>query len=527
MIKSMEGSHFVFEPTVSTAAISEGFENLTPRQIVARLDEYIVGQAEAKRAVAVAIRNRLRRLRVDPELRDEIIPKNLILMGPTGVGKTEIARRMALLLRAPFIKVEATKFTEVGYVGRDVDSIIRDLAEVSVRMVRQERLDAISATLLGRVVDRLVDYMQPLPKKSAARRVTPESAADPAADAAGTVWLPEESRDRLGFTKPSPVPATESDPLEQVKRIREKLRKDLRTDKLDAQSVTIEAVEKSNRMMQVFTSQGLEEMGMDLQNLFEGMGDKRAKKKKTTVGEAKRLLMAEEADRALDMEAVIREAIERVELAGIVFIDEIDKIAHRETQAGHGGPDVSREGVQRDLLPLVEGTAVVTKYGPVRTQHILFVAAGAFHVSKPADLIPEFQGRFPLRVELQPLSEGDFTRILQEPKNSLLRQYTALLATEGVRLQFTDDAIEALSRHATQANRQAQNIGARRLHTVLEKVLEDVSFDAPYAPAVEGTAAGDGEPAAETAQTIVIDAAYVNARLAELFKDKDVAQYIL
>ncbi|MCC7479060.1 ATP-dependent protease ATPase subunit HslU [bacterium] len=503
---------------------SGNFEQLTPREIVARLDEYIVGQSEAKRSVAIAIRNRLRRLRVGDELRDEIIPKNLILIGPTGVGKTEIARRMALLLRAPFIKVEATKFTEVGYVGRDVDSIVRDLTENSVRLVRQERMEGLRDTLMGKVIERLVDYMQPLPGRSK---------RSPHADLEA-----EERRLR-----------EEEERMEQVKRIREKLRRDLRGDRIDGQSVTIDAVERGQKMMQVFTSQGLEEMGMDLQNLFDGMGDKKPKRKKTTVGEAKRLLLAEEAERALDMESVVQEAVQRVEVAGIVFIDEMDKIAHRE--GAGSGPDVSREGVQRDLLPLVEGTSVVTKYGPVRTQHVLFVAAGAFHVSKVSDLIPELQGRFPLRVELQSLSEEDFGRILREPRNSLIRQYKALLATEGVDLDFTDEALSAMARHASRANSQSQNIGARRLHTVLERVLEDVSFDAPYEEAPAPVPAAAPGPAPEPAGTalipadspasngsapadppaamrhVLIDADYVNSRLEELFKDKDVAQYIL
>ena len=566
---------------------SQRFEELTPRQIVARLDEYIVGQDAAKRAIAVAIRNRLRRLRVEGELRDEIIPKNLILIGPTGVGKTEIARRMALLLKAPFIKVEASKFTEVGYVGRDVESIIRELTEHAVRLVRQERLEGLRDTLLGRVADRLVDYLHPLPAR-------PKHRVSVAEDEAEARQIEQEEEN-----------------FEQLKRIRLRTRQQLLHGELDNEPVTIDAAERSQKMMQVFTSQGLEEMGMDLQNIFDSMGDKPLRKKRVTVGEAKRLLMAEEADHAVDMDAVMREAIERVELAGIVFIDEVDKIAHREGQGGHG-PDVSREGVQRDILPLVEGTTVITKYGPVRTAHILFIAAGAFHVTKVSDLIPEFQGRFPLRVELTSLSEQDFRRILCEPRNSLIKQYSALLATEGVELKFTDEAIDALARYATAANSMAQNIGARRLHTVMEKLLEDVSYDAPYeegvrlqgtgdnktgSGAVTGAGSAGGSPAAAgpsavaqaavpassqtsgsynaepsaggagsaagsaasssgggsmppsavaqasllasaagqhggsphqgAARSIVIDAAYVDARLAELVKDKDTAGYIL
>jgi ATP-dependent HslUV protease ATP-binding subunit HslU len=457
-----------------TATAAERFEDLTPREIVRRLDEYIVGQEAAKRAVAVAIRNRLRRLRVDDALRDEIIPKNLILIGPTGVGKTEIARRMAVLLRAPFIKVEATKFTEVGYVGRDVDSIIRELMETAVRMVRQERLDNLQDTLVGRVVDRLVDSLQPLPSKPGSRR----SGKAPASETA------EEREARQARERA--LRQQEDEQFEQVQRIRARLRERIRKGDADDELVTIEAQQSGNRMMQVFTSQGLEEMGMDLQNMLEGINERPKKKKRVTVGEARRLLLQEEADKAVDMDAVVREAVERVELAGIVFLDEIDKIAHREGQGGHGGPDVSREGVQRDILPLVEGTSVVTKYGSVRTQHILFVAAGAFHVSKVSDLIPELQGRFPLRVELEALSEADFCRILREPKNSLLRQYTALLATEGVELEFTDGAIDAMARIATAANQATQNIGARRLHTVIEKLLEDISFDAPYSQTPAG-----------------------------------------
>jgi ATP-dependent HslUV protease ATP-binding subunit HslU len=545
----------------SGKAAATSFEDLTPREIVRRLDEYIVGQSAAKKAVAVAIRNRLRRLRVDDELRDEIIPKNLILIGPTGVGKTEIARRISTLLKAPFIKVEATKFTEVGYVGRDVDSIIRELTENAVRLVRAERLDSIQDTLIGRVVDRLVDTLQPLPSRPGGRK-TPRNIAGEE---------PEDREKRLEADRQKQ--AKDDEQFEQVQRIRTKLRERVRKGEMDDQLITIETSQNGQRMMQVFTSQGLEELGMDLQNMLEGVNERPRKKRRITVGEARRLLLQEEADKAIDMDAVVRESIERVEIGGIVFLDEIDKIAHREHEGGSGGPDVSREGVQRDILPLVEGTTVVTKYGPVRTQHVLFIAAGAFHVSKVSDLIPELQGRFPLRVELEALSEGDFVRILREPKNSLLKQYTALLASDGVALEFSDDAVEAMAHIATAANRAAQNIGARRLHTVIEKLLEDISFAAPYenAPqpkeatmqATNGTPSpdeaataletasirttqddrggsgpaddsavggGEGEPAKAppTPMTkILIDGKFVEEKLGELAKEKDVAEYIL
>ncbi len=489
---------------MAKAKPSNRFEDLTPKEIVLRLNEYIVGQMAAKRAIAVAIRNRLRRLRTPDDLRDEIIPKNLILMGPTGVGKTEIARRISKLLKAPFSKVEATKFTEVGYVGRDVDSIIRDLAEISVRMVRQEKMDGLKDTLMGRVVDRLVDLIQPKPgkPKRVVRRVDEDE---------------EDYQARV---------EKQEKRFEQVTRIREKTRDRLRKGEMDNEKITIEAPEGGQKIMQVFSSQGMEEMGMDLQGMLDNIGGpKKTKKKKTTVGEAKRHLMSEEADRAIDMDNVVNEAVERVELAGIVFIDEIDKIAHREGQTSQGGPDVSREGVQRDILPLVEGTTVITKYGPVRTHHILFIAAGAFHVSKVGDLIPEFQGRFPLRVELDSLSEEDFGRILREPKNSLIKQYCALLDTDGVVLDFEDNAIDEMAKLATKANQQSQNIGARRLHTVMEKLLEDISFDAPYSQASElppnASRNGDGTLA------IKITADYVTGRLADLVADKDVAGYIL
>jgi ATP-dependent HslUV protease ATP-binding subunit HslU len=432
--------------------------DLTPREIVAELDRYIVGQGAAKRAVAIALRNRWRRFRLSPELRDEVMPKNIILVGPTGVGKTEIARRLAKLAGAPFVKVEASKFTEVGYVGKDVDSMIRDLVEHGMQLVRDERRNEVQAKAEELAEDRLLDLLTPGGRDST----------------------------------------------------REKLRGMLRAGGLDERSVEVEVQERAAPTMQIFGSQGMEEMGMNLQEMMGSLPfGKKTKKRKMSVPEARRVLAAEEADKLVDKDSVIREALERVQSSGIVFIDEIDKVALPQGQSH--GPDVSRGGVQRDLLPLVEGATVNTKYGPVKTDHVLFIAAGAFHVAKVSDLLPELQGRFPIRVELEALTQADLTRILSEPKNALTKQYTALLGAEGIELVFEQSGVEELSRIAQDMNTRAQNIGARRLHTVLEKVLEDVSFDAPD----------------RSDKLLKVDAGYVREKLDKVLKDEDLSRYIL
>ena len=450
-------------------------KSFTPREIVSELDKYIVGQHEAKRAVAIALRNRWRRQQVDPELRDEIAPKNIIMIGPTGVGKTEISRRLAKLAEAPFIKVEASKFTEVGYVGRDVESIIRDLTELSVKMVKDEERVKVQIKAREMAEERLLDALLP-----------PATA--------------------------SPLRPPDEDHLTKDRELqtstRQKFRKLFREGKLDDRTVEIESTEQKMPSVEIFSAAGVEEMGMDLKDIFSNIMPKKTKRRKVKVPEAFEQLIQEEAQRLIDMDRVIKEAVERVEQSGIVFIDEIDKIAGR--QSGQG-PDVSREGVQRDLLPIVEGSTVNTKYGMVKTDHILFVASGAFHIAKPSDLIPEFQGRFPIRVELQSLGVDDFIRILTEPENSLTRQYRALLQTEGMKIEFTDDAIKEIADIATDVNERMENIGARRLHTVMEKMLDQISFDAPDMPEKE----------------IVIDAAYVSERLSEILKDEDLSRYIL
>jgi ATP-dependent HslUV protease ATP-binding subunit HslU len=454
--------------------------NFTPREIVSELDRDIVGQT-AKRAVAIALRNRWRRQQVDPALRDEITPKNIILIGPTGVGKTEIARRLARLAQAPFVKVEASKFTEVGYVGRDVESMIRDLVEAAISLVREEETARVRGRAKEAAEDRLVEILS------------------------GPAPAPATPRAPFGFQPPPPPPSRLTEPE------REKLRAQLRAGTLDDRTVEVEVADSPMAFMRNFTGQGMEEIGVNLQDLFKNMpGANRTKTRRVKVPEALTLLEQEEAQKLVDNDRVTREALARAESAGIVFIDEIDKIARREG-AQSGGPDVSREGVQRDILPIVEGSTVTTKYGPVKTDHILFIAAGAFHVSKPSDLIPELQGRFPIRVELTPLGGDDLVRILKEPKSSLLRQYTALLATEGVRLHFADEAIVEVARIAQAVNERTQNIGARRLHTVLERLLDEVSFGA----------AEQGE------RDVTIDARYVRERLAEIVQDEDLSQYIL
>jgi len=451
---------------------------MTPREIVSELDRYIVGQRAAKRAVAVAMRNRWRRLQVPEELRDEIAPKNIIMIGPTGVGKTEISRRLAKLAQAPFLKVEASKFTEVGYVGRDVESMIRDIADLAIKMVKDEEQEKVTLRARGLAEERVLDLLLP-PVRVAERRV--QAIGEQVA-----VGEPEESS-----------AAT-----------RDKLRRMLREGKLDDRMVELEITKAAIPMIEVFTPQGMEEMEFHLKDLFSNLMPKKTKKQRVRIPEALDALTQEEAGKLVDMEMVTKEAIRRVEQSGIIFIDEIDKIAGRESVVG---PDVSRQGVQRDLLPIVEGSTVSTKYGMVRTDHILFIASGAFHMSKPSDLIPEFQGRFPIRVELEALTREDFIRILTEPQNALIKQYIALMETEGVGLRFTEDAIAEIAAIAAQVNQNTENIGARRLHTVMERLLEPLSFDAPEMAGRE----------------FVIDAEHVRAKLSDIVKDEDLSRYIL
>jgi ATP-dependent HslUV protease ATP-binding subunit HslU len=458
-------------------------EELTPKQIVEELDKYIIGQAEAKRKVAIALRNRWRRQHLPDDMREEVTPKNIIMIGPTGVGKTEIARRLAKLVDAPFIKVEASKFTEVGYVGRDCESMVRDLAEIAVNLVRQEMRKANESTARERAEKRLLDVLLP-PKP--ARGYNP---LDPhAGDEAPVLPRPE----------PSPE-----------ERTRAMIREKLQAGELEEREIEVEVRESSQpAVMQMFTNSGLEEMGVNLQEMMGKMMPQRKKRRKMSVREARRILEEEELEELLDMEKIVAEAVKRTENAGIVFLDEVDKIAGK---GSHAGPDISREGVQRDILPIVEGSTVTTKYGPVRTDHILFIAAGAFHMTKVSDLIPELQGRFPIRVELDSLGEGDFVRILREPKNSLIRQYQGLLRAEGVEIEFTDGAIDAMARMCREVNDETENIGARRLHTIMEFLLEDISYNAP---AMKG-------------QHVTIDEALVRERLKDLVEKRDLSRYIL
>src|SRR3954454_1107613 len=451
-------------------------DELTPREIVVELDTSVAGQKDAKRAVAIALRNRMRRQKLSEELAEEIIPKNIIMIGPTGVGKTEIARRLAKLANSPFLKVEASKFTEVGYVGRDVESMIRDLLEIAIDNVREEKLEDVADKAELNAEERLLDILLP-----------------PAA--------PAGANPQPGFT----LEAASGD---SYSRTREKLRQQLREGKLDDRIVEIETRERNFPSFEIISNQGVEEMDVNIKDMLPNLFGQRTKKRKMKVNEAFEYLIQEEEQRLIDMDQVTRMAIDRVEDAGIIFLDEIDKIAGRE--GGHG-PDVSLEGVQRDILPIVEGTTVNTRYGMVRTDHILFIAAGAFHVSKPSDLIPELQGRFPIRVELQSLTMEDFVRILTEPKSSLVKQYTALLETEGVKLEFTREALEEIAHFAFSVNESTENIGARRLHTIMERVLDELSFEAPE----------------KKGQHVTVDADYVRKMLTDIVKDQDLSRYIL
>ena len=458
----------------STVDESNQSERLTPKEIVRELDTYIVGQHAAKRAVAIALRNRWRRQQLPADLRDEIAPKNIIMIGPTGVGKTEIARRLARLTRSPFLKIEASKFTEVGYVGRDVESIVRDLTEIAVKLVKDEKTRLGRETAERNARERILDLLLPDSRRPTAR---------PAFVGSTEEAPPTETREKLGVW--------------------------LDEGRLDEREVELDVKEQSFPSFEIFSAQGVEEMGVNVKDMLPGLFGGKTKRKKLRIGDARPLILQEEAEKLVDQQNVAHEAIDRVEQSGIVFLDEIDKIAGR--QSASGGPDVSREGVQRDLLPIVEGTTVNTKYGMVKTDHILFIAAGAFHVSKPSDLIPELQGRFPIRVELESLTEEDFVRILSEPKNALTMQYSALLGTEGVTLSFAADAVAEVARYAALVNEKTENIGARRLHTILERLLDELSFDASEM---------DG-------QSVTIDAAYVQRVLAETVKDEDLSRYVL
>ena len=440
---------------------SVALDELTPREIVRELDKHVIGQGEAKKAVAIALRNRIRRQKLEPELAEEVMPKNILMMGPTGVGKTEVARRLAKLANSPFVKIEATKFTEVGYVGRDVDSMIRDLVEVAIDMIREEKLDQIAERAEINAEERMLDVLMP----------------------------PQEEGE------------------DSNEKTREKLRAQLREGKLDDRMVDIDVRER-NMPVEIVTNTGVEEMDINLRDMLPGLFGGKNRRRKMRVAEGLDYLISEEEQKLIDMDQVSRQAVERVEQSGIIFLDEIDKIAGRE---GGRGPDVSREGVQRDILPIVEGTTVNTRYGMVRTDHILFIAAGAFHVAKPSDLIPELQGRFPIRVEMKPLTTEDFFRILTEPKNALITQYVALMDTEGIRLKFTNEAISEIAAVASQVNEDTENIGARRLHTIMERLLEEISFEGPDLKK----------------KTVTIDPAYVKKRLADIARDQDLSRYIL
>jgi ATP-dependent HslUV protease ATP-binding subunit HslU len=480
---------------------------LTPRQIVGELDKYIIGQAEAKRSVAVALRNRARRQMLEDDMRDEVAPKNIIMIGTTGVGKTEIARRLARLVEAPFIKVEASKYTEVGYVGRDVESMIRDLADLAVNMVKSEQAEMVKEKALELTEERLLDFLIPPPRS----KMSPESVEK-------NVEIADEDEENLTGEERLALAVQQFDATEQSEiseqeqerylRTREKFRQRLRDGKLEDKPIEINVSNRTVPFVEIFSPSGIEEMDINLKDMFGSMLPKQEKKRRVPISEARQILAQEEAEKLIDMDNVVSEAVARVENSGIVFLDEIDKIAGRESKSG---PDVSREGVQRDILPIIEGSTVMTKHGMVRTDHILFIASGAFHVSKPSDLIPELQGRFPIRVELKSLNEADFKRILIEPRNALEKQYIAMLKTEDIDVTITEDAIDEIAALAFQVNETVEDIGARRLHTIMEKLFDELSFNAP-----------DLEE-----QSITINADYVTEQLSEIVKDEDISRYIL
>ncbi len=458
-------------------------EELTPREIVQKLDKYIIGQEDAKKSVAIAIRNRYRRKKLAVDLKDEVVPKNILMIGPTGVGKTEIARRLAKLAKAPFIKIEVTKFTEVGYVGRDVESMIRDLIQLSINMIKKEKIEEVEDEAIKLAEDRILDLLLPYPKKKN--------------NPFGALFGQDEEEDDVEF-----------DREERFKRQRDKLRDQLDSGALDDRVVEIEVEDSPSQMLEIFSGSGVEEMGVNFQDVFSGMFPKQKKNRKVSIKEARLILKEEEAQKLIDMDEVSREAVKRVEESGIIFLDEIDKIAGNTSGSNH---DVSRGGVQRDILPIVEGSTIMTKHGAVKTDHILFIAAGAFHVASPTDLIPELQGRFPIRVELSSLSKNDFKSILTKPENALIKQYKALLKTEGLEIDFTEEAIDELAEIAFSVNEETENIGARRLHTVIEKLLEDISFNAPELEEKE----------------LVIDRSDVKGKMDDVVKNKDLSKYIL
>ena len=464
-------------------------EDLTPRQIVAELDKYIIGQKDAKKAVAIALRNRYRRSKLPEELKEEVMPKNILMIGPTGVGKTEIARRLSRLMNAPFVKVEATKFTEVGYVGRDVESMVRELVETSIRMVKQEKMAQVEDKAVKMAEERIIELLSPMPKQNKAVK-------NPLEILFGSADSSNQSDDNFQQLK------------KRIEFERETLREKLKRGELEDEYIEIEVEDAMPPMLEVFTGAGTEEMGINIKDLFGSILPTKKRKRKATVKEARKILIQQEANKLIDMDEVISEAIKRAEEKGIIFLDEIDKIAAKDS--AHG-PDVSRGGVQRDILPIVEGSTVMTKYGPVKTDHILFIAAGAFHTAKPSDLIPELQGRFPIRVELKSLSQQDFLQILTEPKNSLIKQYKELLMTEGIEVEFSKDSLEEIARIAYTVNSQTEDIGARRLQTIMEKLLEDILFEAPEI----------------SDKKILIDKEYVNKKLTEIIANEDLTRYIL